>query len=244
MTPLEVRARDQRSRANSQKKKHYYFYSFLYFTLFTLFPLLHTFHTHSFLHTLTPSHLHIRPLSIPRLPRPPILQMGVRGLAKILKETGGTLAYGLKSKHAHVDFLSMFFPLVQAQTFCVTSSTIAKEVRALACTETTPSASAPSAPSAPSTPPAPPASSVPSATSAASPYATAMNYPIEVGASRKRRATTPVDPSPKRRKVVLDDISINTQHPTLFIGTDGHITQNPPEQKQVWQLGCFKSGCR
>jgi len=37
--------------------------------------------------------------------------MGIPGIPKILKATGGTLAHDLKGGFAHVDLLSMFSPL-------------------------------------------------------------------------------------------------------------------------------------
>ena len=53
--------------------------------------------------------------------------MGISGLPKVIKATGGILAHSLKDKFVHVDLLSLFFPLIQSTCFRVLSSNIKKE---------------------------------------------------------------------------------------------------------------------
>jgi hypothetical protein len=55
--------------------------------------------------------------------------MGVRGLAKSIKETAGLQASNLQNKHVHVDFMAMFFGLIRDSCFRDLSNTIAKESR-------------------------------------------------------------------------------------------------------------------
>ncbi|KAK3816002.1 MAG: hypothetical protein J3Q66DRAFT_431540 [Benniella sp.] len=71
--------------------------------------------------------------------------MGIPGISKILKATGGTLALDLKSKFAHVDLLSLFFPLIQTGCFRVTSKAIAKEATPSSSSLPQPTLSAPAA---------------------------------------------------------------------------------------------------
>ncbi|KAG0239824.1 hypothetical protein BGX31_002423, partial [Mortierella sp. GBA43] len=63
--------------------------------------------------------------------------MGVRGLAKRIKETDGIQASSLQKKETHVDFLAMFFGLVRDSCFRDLSNTIAKEYRSTNIVTTT-----------------------------------------------------------------------------------------------------------
>ncbi|KAI8358157.1 hypothetical protein B0O80DRAFT_275249 [Mortierella sp. GBAus27b] len=63
--------------------------------------------------------------------------MGVRGLAKRIKETDGIQASSLQKKEVHVDFLAMFFGLVRDSCFRDLSNTIAKEYRSTNIVTTT-----------------------------------------------------------------------------------------------------------
>ncbi|KAF9962823.1 hypothetical protein BGZ65_007773 [Modicella reniformis] len=153
--------------------------------------------------------------------------MGVAGLAKIVKVTEGTLT-NLKLKTVHIDFLSMYFSFIQSHCFRVTSITIAKETRSsTASTATTLSATASTAMTL---------SALSATTLSASTSSTStISVPTEGSSSRKRRATSVDSLSlpTKRMKVpsdVLTDIRQNTDHPALFIGSDGHITPHSPEQ--------------
>ncbi|KAK3829401.1 MAG: hypothetical protein J3Q66DRAFT_29345 [Benniella sp.] len=56
--------------------------------------------------------------------------MGVKGLAKLIKSTGGQLAHGLQTKDVHVDFMGTFFGLVQAECYKVTSKQASRDFRA------------------------------------------------------------------------------------------------------------------
>ncbi|KAI8363702.1 hypothetical protein B0O80DRAFT_492822 [Mortierella sp. GBAus27b] len=67
----------------------------------------------------------------------PFTIMGVRGLAKRIKETDGIQASSLQKKEVHVDFLAMFFGFVRDSCFRDLSNTIAKEYRSTNIVTTT-----------------------------------------------------------------------------------------------------------
>ena len=48
--------------------------------------------------------------------------MGVRGLARLIKETEGTLAHDLKSTVVHLDILSVYFSLINTLQRCFAQS--------------------------------------------------------------------------------------------------------------------------
>ncbi|KAI8347981.1 hypothetical protein B0O80DRAFT_190381 [Mortierella sp. GBAus27b] len=159
--------------------------------------------------------------------------MGVRGLSKIIKDSGGTLAHDLKSKPTHVDFPSLLFAL-QAQCFRGTSADVAKEARALDSTAST-SFSPSHARSLDSTTsmsvnPCPASTSGDGATTT---YIAEDKYTI-ITTLRKRRTVDSPHPKPKRRKTesLMNDVKEHACNPVLFIGPDGRITPNPPEKSQ------------
>ncbi|KAK3828987.1 MAG: hypothetical protein J3Q66DRAFT_364037 [Benniella sp.] len=173
--------------------------------------------------------------------------MGVAGLTKVVKSTEGTLANNLTKKRAHIDFLSVFFPLIQAHCFHVTSNMIAKEARSSAA-GTAPSLPFPSSSSASYS--ASSSSSLPCVQTVTSsdqafsfPHPTVSSPVIlstsdvpasssSISRGRKRQAASSCTPV-KRRKTsqnILGDIKQCMSQSSLFIGSDGRITPNAPAQ--------------
>ncbi|KAK3822834.1 MAG: hypothetical protein J3Q66DRAFT_330235 [Benniella sp.] len=203
--------------------------------------------------TLLRSSLPFTPLSsllAPFIPYkdPFTLDMGVAGLTKVVKSTEGTLANDLTMKRAHIDFLSVFFPLIQAHCFHVTSNMIAKEAGSLAA-GTAPRLPFPSSSSASYS--ASSSSSLPCVQTVTSsdqafsfPHPTVSSSVIlstsdvpasssSISRGRKRQAASSCTPV-KRRKAsqnILGDIKQQCMsQSSLFIGSDGRITPNAPAQ--------------
>lgn len=78
------------------------------------------------------THLHTSQPSLPRLPSSfssHVVGMGVRGLARLIKETEGTLAHDLKSTVVHLDILSVYFSLINTRCYNVALRKAAKDAR-------------------------------------------------------------------------------------------------------------------
>jgi hypothetical protein len=141
--------------------------------------------------------------------------MGVRGLAKIIKDTKGELAHDLRTKHVHVDLLSLYFPLIQHLCFRALSSGIAKDVRSSVST-VTPSA-------------------VVITTTSTSEVEYIEQAPVPGGNPRKRCAAVPEGPrkNPRSLSDLPTDIKNKRHEPKLFMGEDGRITHVPPPEKNT-----------
>jgi hypothetical protein len=151
--------------------------------------------------------------------------MGVQGLSKVVKASEGKLAYGLKTKEVHVDFLSVFFSFIQSHYYRITADNIAKEVKdSLECAVVASLATTIAQ-----------TGGTPSTVNLHSKSDTEYHI-TEGSSSKKRRATTPPSESSKRQKVESDffmDVSSKKSNSALFIGEDGHVTPKPPQRRQV-----------
>lgn len=134
--------------------------------------------------------------------------MGVRGLARLIKETEGTLAHNLKSSVVHLDILSIYFSLINTRCYNVTLRQVVKEARA-ARTAGDPSPS-----------------SEYTTTTPASNKRRPARQEQEASPAAKRASTA------STASTVIDDINKHFKRApgqtAFYLGNDGRITTTPP----------------